>query len=187
MKKSKPHAPYARKATFWNKKRIESKFTLKEISQLIHKHESITGMYFSGQLLPPDSVISELCDLFEVDYNTGNLEFQHAHRDWKADHHAPLAYSAKEKVASVDTTSQSADSVATIESVAVTVKAEDILSKLYGVLSCADFLRVYDSFINGQSVNNLAELIYGKFDYATYNKILETVVSFAASDDKWSV
>lgn len=179
MKKSKPHAPYARKATFWNKKRIENKLTLKEIGQSIHKHESITGMYFSGQLLPPDSVIRELCDLFDVDFNTGNLEFQHAHRDWKAEHHASLAYSARETVKPVDK--------AETAPATVTFKAEDILSKLYGVLSCADFLKVYDSFIKGQSVANLAELIYGKFDFATYTKILETVVYSAASNDKWSV
>lgn len=40
--------------------------------------------------MPNEQFIRDLCDLFDVDYHTGNLEFQHAHREWKAHHKATL-------------------------------------------------------------------------------------------------
>lgn len=181
MRHSKPHAPYARKATFWNKQRIEKGFTLKEIGELINKHESVTGMYFSGQVLPTDATAKALCDLFDIDYNTGNLEFQHAHREWKAEHGAPVVYSSRQSKGTADTATKDTGAVKEF-------KVEDILTQLYGVLSCEDFIKVYDSFLRNESITNFAELIYGKFDFFTYRKILEAVSgSSATKDDKWSV
>ena len=91
----KTKAPHTFKDNFWSKQRVEKGMTIKEIAQLLGRCETQVGMYFSGQQMPNDTVIRELCDLFDVDFNTGNLEFQHAHRNWKAEHKATLVSSAK--------------------------------------------------------------------------------------------
>jgi len=95
-------APHARKDTFWNKIRVEKGFTIREVSEYLHKSETQTGMFFSGQLMPNDVVCKQLCDLFDVDFNNGNLEFQHAHRAWKAETSLSLKYHAQKKTETSD-------------------------------------------------------------------------------------
>lgn len=91
----KRKAAHAFKDNFWSKQRVEKGFTIKEIAELLGKHDTLVGMYFSGQQMPADNTIRELCDLFGVDFTTGQLEFQHAHRNWKAEHKVTLVSSAK--------------------------------------------------------------------------------------------
>lgn len=95
-------APHARKDTFWNKIRVEKGFTIRDVSEYLHKSEAQTGMFFSGQLMPNDVVCKQLCDLFDVDFNTGNIEFQHAHRAWKAEMNLSLKYHAQKKTETSD-------------------------------------------------------------------------------------
>ena len=149
-------SPYARKDTFWSKQRVEKRMTIKEIAETIGLPEKQVGAYFTGMLMPKEQTIRDLCELFDVDYHTGNLEFQHAHRNWRAEHGAPLKYSAKRGRKKSITS------------------AEDILETLYQVLSCSEFIDIYNVIRGSASANvNPMRILYNKVDYDTYTAITE--------------
>ena len=128
--------PYTTKDNFWSKQRIERGLTVKEIAHYLGMNEKTVSAYFTGYLLPDEPIIRALCDLFDIDYHTGNLEFQHAHREYKKDKRE-IKYSAKKSCVNV----QTKDSSHVDNNVRC---AEDILRKVYGVLSCDDFIAVYN-------------------------------------------
>ena len=146
----------ARKDTFWNRVRVEKGIKIREVAEFLHRHGGSVGMYFSGQVMPDENTIRTLCDFFDVEFDKGVLEFQHANRNWKAEHNAKLKYRSNTPVAIPE----------------MTTNVEEILKTLYGVVSCEDFVAIYNHLISGSATNfDIEELIYGKFDYATYCKI----------------
>lgn len=163
---------FARKDTFWNKLRVEKGLTTKEISELINEDDKKVSAYFTGFLLPNDQIIKELCELFDVDYNTGNLEFQHAHRQYRAEHNCTLKYSSKSEKAHLG--KKHKRQLNTVE---------DILESLYTVLSCSEFLGIYNALTGSadESIDPFA-IIYNKVDYDTYKKI-EAIINGAKNDD----
>ena len=87
---------YGHKETFWNTRRVEMNVTIAEVtkylkSQGLSYHENAVGMFFTGQAMPRQEVSDALCAWFEVDKTQGYLEFQHAHRSWKARKHGESA------------------------------------------------------------------------------------------------
>lgn len=147
---------FIRKDTFWNRVRAEKGIKIREVAELLRRSEGCVGMYFSGQNMPDENTCRALCDLFDVEFDKGVLEFQHAHRNWKAEHNAKLKYRSDTPVVIPE----------------MTTHVEEILKTLYGVLSCEDFVAIYNYLIFGSATNfDVEELIYGKFDYATYCKI----------------
>ena len=153
------HAAFARKSNFWSEQRVKHELKIGEVASMLGLGEKIMGMYFSGQSMPSDDVVKQICDMFDVPFEKGQLEFQHAHNTWKAEHSATLTYSSKKKKkikpANINT-------------------IEDVLKVLYGELSCADFIAIYD-FIKMDNVTGIdpLEILYGKVDFETYQKIIE--------------
>lgn len=144
------------KDNFWSKLRVERNLTTKEIADYLGEGEKKTSAYFTGFLLPDDNIIRQLCDLFDVDFNTGNLEFQHAHRQYVAEHKRTLKSSAKamgKKNKTINT-------------------VDDVIESLYGNLSCKEFIAIYD-LIKGNESSDIdpRRIIYNKVDYDTYNRI----------------
>lgn len=150
---------YAKKDTFWNKQRVEKGLTLKEISELIGEKEKTVSAYFTGFIMPSESTVRTLCDLFDVDFHTGNLEFQHAHKQYKAEHDLSLKYSSKQRSKKKDITSD-----------------EDILDALYGVLPRKEFLDVYKAlYIAVDDSVDYRRILYNAVDYDTYCKINKVI------------
>ena len=144
------------KDNFWSKLRVERNLTTKEIADYLGEGEKKTSAYFTGFLLPDDNTIRQLCDLFDVDFNTGNLEFQHAHRQYVAEHKRTLKSSAK-------TTTKQNKAINTVD---------DVIESLYGNLSCKEFIDIYELVKgNGSSDIDPRRIIYNKVDYDTYNRI----------------
>lgn len=159
-------APHTFKDNFWSTERVKKGLSIKEIAELIGRGESQTGMFFSGQAMPSDTVIRELCDLFSIPFNDGQIAFQHAHREWKAEHsNKTLKTSAKKR---------KTHTISTVE---------DVLESLYTVLSCSEFLDIYKALIGSadESIDPFA-IIYNKVDYDTYKKI-EAIINGAKNDD----
>lgn len=152
-------APHTFKDNFWSTERVKKGLSIKEIAELIGRGESQTGMFFSGQAMPSDTVIRELCDLFSIPFNDGQIAFQHAHREWKAEHsNKTLKTSAKKR------------KTRTISTV------EDVLESLYGVLSCSEFLTIYNAILGDSDASvDPFKIIYNRIDYTTYKKIEEIV------------
>lgn len=150
---------YAKKDTFWNKQRVEKGFTTKEVGELIGEKDKTVSAYFTGFLMPSESTIRALCDLFDVDFHTGNLEFQHAHRQYKAEHDLSLKYSFNQKSKKKDITSD-----------------EDILDALYGVLPRKEFLDIYKAlYIAVDDSVDYRRILYNAVDYDTYCKINKVI------------
>lgn len=155
---------YAKKDTFWNKQRVEKGLTLKEISELIGEKEKTVSAYFTGFLMPSESTVRTLCDLFDVDFHTGSLEFQHAHKQYTAEHNLSLKYSSKQE-------SKRKNITPSITS------DEDILDALYGVLPRKEFLDIYKAlYIAVDDSVDYRRILYNAVDYDTYctiNKVIE--------------
>lgn len=82
MTKVKPHAM---KSTFWNAERIKRGWSIDDISAKLNIPKSTLGRWFSGNSAPRnDSQIHALCNLFEVDFDTGYNEFYREERNWDA-------------------------------------------------------------------------------------------------------
>ena len=153
------------KDTFWSKLRIEKDLSLQDIADIVGLSDSSIGQYFSGATVPPDRTLMDICDLFDVDYETGRLEFERANRAWRAEHDKTLKYSARvpyqKKSDKPDTKGVS--------------NVEDVLNAIYGKISCSDFIAIYN-LIMGQTVDiDPLEILYGKVDYDTYYKIIKII------------
>lgn len=150
---------YAKKDTFWNKQRVDKGLTTKEIGEITGINAKNISAYFTGFLMPDEQTIRTICELFDVDYHTGNLEFQHAHRQYKAENNTTVKYSAKKKRnGQIDT-------------------VEDVLECLYGVLSCQEFIDIYNAITGtaDDTVNPLAILYHKVDDYETFYKIVKII------------
>lgn len=154
---------FAKKDTFWNKQRVEKGLTLKEISELVGEKEKKVSAYFSGFLMPRESTIRTLCDLFDVDFHTGNLEFQHAHKQYKAERDLSLKYRSTQKGKKKNTPSS-------------ITSDEDILDALYGVLPRKEFLDIYKAlYIAVDDSVDYRRILYNAVDYDTYCKINQVI------------
>lgn len=154
------------KDTFWSKLRVEKNYTLEEIANVLGVSDSTIGQYLTGAQLPSDRAIHDLCDLFDVDYDKGALEFQRAHREWKAERdRRSLKYTSTGDVS--DTSNKKCE---------VKIDTpEDILNAIYGKVSCADFIGIYNLITGVQTDVDPLAILYGKVDYETYYKIIKII------------
>lgn len=151
------------KDTFWSKLRVEKNLSLQDVADVIGLSDASIGQYFTGATLPKDRTIRDICELFDVDYNTGAHEFYKAHKAWRAEHeNKTLKYSAREKKSVTKKTKSSK-----IENV------EDVIRFFYGQLSCDDFLNLYNTLTGTGNISfeDILASIYGTVDFETFNKI----------------
>lgn len=151
-------SPYARKDNFWSKKRVESGMTIKEVAEYLGESEKTVASYFSGFLMPHNASVKRICEMFDVDVSKGRLEFENAHTKYKAEHAPTLKYTARKK------------KPGEINNI------EDVFLNLYGVVSCSEFIDIYNTTIGRASEDiDLMGILYGKVDYKTFSKILKLV------------
>lgn len=151
-------SPYARKDNFWSKTRVENKLTIAEVATAIGESEKIVASYFSGFLMPHDITVRRICDLFDVEFSKGKLEFENAHSKYKAEHKPTLKYSARKK------------KPGEINNV------EDIFLNLYGLVSCSEFIDIYNAATGRADEEvDLMAILYGKVDYKTFSKIISMI------------
>ena len=153
------------KDNFWSKLRIEKNYSLQEIAEVVGMSDASIGQYFTGATIPSIPVIHDLCDLFDVDYDTGELEFQRAHADWKAEHKRTVKYSARVLYNKKSNTPDTKD----------ISNAEDVLNAIYGKVSCSDFVAIYNLIMGNTTDVDPLEILYGKVDYDTYYKIIKII------------
>ena len=71
------------KNTFWNRVRVSKGIKIREVAEMFDVSEAIAGLWFSGQKPPKTAIQCQLCDLFDVDYETGINNFTNDHKIWK--------------------------------------------------------------------------------------------------------
>lgn len=151
-------SPFARKDNFWSKTRVESKMTIREVAEYLGENEKTVACYFSGFMIPHDSSIKRICDLFDVEFSKGKLEFENAHSRYRSEHAPKLKYSARKK------------KPGEINNV------EDVFLNLYGVVSCSEFIDIYNAATGRAEEDiDLMAILYGKVDYKTFSKIITMI------------
>lgn len=151
-------APYARKDNFWSKKRVDNKLTVAEVASAIGENDKTVSAYFTGLLMPHDATVRRMCDLFDIEFSKGKLEFENAHSKYKAEHSPSLKFSARQK------------KPGEINNI------EDVFLTLYGLVSCAEFIDIYNTAIGRADEGiDLMAILYGKVDYKTFSKIITMV------------
>lgn len=165
-----PCVPRTFKDTFWNKQRVAKNLTIKEVAEMLGINDARVGMWFTGQLMPQDYWIKDLCKLFEVEYNEGQLAFQKAHLEWTAEHSTKSKYSGTNK--------RGQESVAKLSPVQTINNIAEVVLALYGKIPCEAFLTIYNDITSGEPSNcDIEKLIYGKVDFTTYQQIITIMKS----------
>lgn len=150
-------------SSFWSKKRAESGVTLQELSEYLKCDYTSACHYLTGQTMPSTAVAVKICDLFDVDYKTGQNEFIKAHEAWKK-------AQADRKAATQPTTANAVEVEPPVEAPkTVTITVDDtLMNSLYGKLP-------YDAFkalLLGTADNmDILKMVYGKVDYSLYSQI----------------
>lgn len=159
--------PRTYKDNFWSRERVEKNLKIAEVADMLGYTRSRVSMWFSGQLMPSDATVAEICKLFEVDFNEGQLAFQKAHLEWKAEHGRAVKYSAKKPASS-----EKKNEVSKVHNVA------DVIRTLYGKVSCEAFIAIYNTIADGRPGDcDIERLIYALVDFDTYQQIVNTMKS----------
>lgn len=153
------------KDNFWSRKRVEAGLHVKDVANLLNMASSSVGEYLTGQVIPPEPVIKALCLLFDVDYDTGELEFQRAHRAWKS-----MREHKDYKVISAKTLRAEALASEVKEEPAMTKFTEELYSVIYGKVTFEQYEEIRKGQFDGVRI---LSYIYGKVDYATYIELEE--------------
>lgn len=140
--------------TFWNNKRVESGIKLDDLAEQFHVSNSCVSTWFTGQIMPTDHIIHQLCELFDVDYNIGHSEFFKAHQ----------AYVAKKRVGTKAINRSHNTSLSIPNNI-------DIYEAVYGKLSYDEF-RAYIEACANKNVEEAVKYIYGKVDYDVFLNII---------------
>lgn len=163
--------PRTYKDNFWSVERVKKNLKITEVADMLGYKRGKVGMWFTGQIMPTDNEVAEVCKLFEVDFNEGQLAFQKAHLEWKAEHTHTLKYAGKCPTKTT-TKSETLSLVSSINNIA------EVILALYGKLSCEAFLTVYNAVTSGKPDEcDIERLLYSKVDFDTYQQIITIMKS----------
>ena len=157
------------KDNFWSRKRVECDMKIREIGEAINKPLKRVGQYFTGQALPNDDVIHDLCDLFDVDFVTGKREFINANKVWVGEHDKDLVSCKrvnKQKKATVkkDEPKELDNPTKTLDADTITY----IATKIYGKVDYQEFIRIIDLLSLGTELSKLLDMVYGRVDFNVF-------------------
>ena len=143
--------------TFWTRKRLDSQFTLRELSELSGIGYSTLSKYLTGQQMPPLKEIVKLCDLFNVDLDNGVKEFKMAHGAWKSPRRAKEVKADSEEIKPI-----------TVVPVKEVKPDDSILRAVYGIIPCSVFMEIEAGKVEETKI---FEALYNKVDYDTFIEI----------------
>ena len=157
------------KDNFWNRKRVENNIRFVDLSKLYGGVVSKWGMYFTGQVMPPVSAVSKLCEFFDVEFNFGYQQFVETHENWRAAHgqeRVLITGGAETRKTSVKPKTENTS----VKACPDVNDYSDVLALVYGKLNYPE----YNQFVNRLMTKkgNPLELLYGKIDYESFQQVL---------------
>lgn len=155
--------PRTFKDTFWCRKRVEQNITVQEIADAVHLSTGIVGMYLTGQRMPTDETIKQLCDLFDVNFLEGKSEFVKAYKLWDSEPHRVVKYRSEQQV-----TKTPKETIDTSMAKKPQNVPESVLEVLYGKLPQKAFKAILEGT---ESEIDPLEYLYDKVDFDDYMKI----------------
>ena len=164
-------SPRTYKDNFWSSERVKKNLKIEEVADMLGYKRGKVGMWFTGQTMPSDADVAEVCKLFEINFNEGQLAFQKAHQEWEAEHNPTMKYSGKTQTQTT-VKSEALSPVSSINNIAGVILA------LYGKLPCEQFLTVYNAITSGEPGNcDIERILYSKVDFDTYKQIVAIMKS----------
>jgi transcriptional regulator with XRE-family HTH domain len=160
----------ALKDNFWSRKRLEVGLSIRDVAEAIHFSTGITGMYFTGQRMPTETTIKQICDLFDVDIIEGTREFVNACRFWDAEFGVKSRLRVKPEV--LDNYKVSSWANVDNEPEQSEIVCESVLRELYRKIPYEDFETILEGNVGGTEVLKLA---YKKVDFDTYIKLVKLI------------
>lgn len=178
--------------TFWNLLRINNNLTLSELSELTGYKVGRLSQWLTGNLKPHDCEIKVLCDLFNVPFDEGKLQFETGYNTY---HHRKNGNEPPEKACTwvrEDIEKYSPKKIEPAKKPTVeeeeakleekhTPVGKSIFELVYGKLT-------FEAFDNLVTIMSLAEIrpdvdcteailkeIYGKVDYDDYQLIMKLI------------
>ena len=159
----------ATKNTFWNNLRIKNGMTYKDLSETMNKSVGNLGNWFSGRCMPCDSDITDLCDLFGVDFEVGKAEFAKANDAWSSSRNAskeveyvPVPGSISATAEEEITFEEDEPEAATKPSAMSWSTRDDILRHFYGKVEYEEYSQL-QAALDGKG-DPLA-MLYGKISF----------------------
>lgn len=143
----------AYKDTYWNNLRVERNIKVKEIAEYLNVSLTSAGGYFSGQLMPKDLQITQLCGLFDVPVDVGREEFKKAHALWKSERKRSGIKVQSGKF------ERKKSAQKTVEP--TTIDNTDIIKMLYGKLPYDVFVAVGE-LISSNDIDTALKQLYGR-------------------------
>lgn len=167
------------KDNFWSKKRVENNMTANDIAELLGIKVKTASAYFTGQSMPSDDLIKDLCDYFEVDFISGKREFDIAHKKYDALHKRELKLSAKTKKKIEEAKKEEPawdDEQTPVEKVAeeiaevVAIKTDKVMEAVYKKLCYEDYKALMRFVVLNENAD-IEKWLYTKVDYDTFKEI----------------
>ena len=167
------HKPCAIKDTFWNRQRVAKNIKLSELAELLGCGASTIGAYFSGQHVPDENIIKQLCILLDVDLLEGTREFIKANKEWDTYRGKKAQVVLKSNVSEEKTTQpcKSDEDLPKASEPRMSVP-ESVLKILYDILPYESFEAILDG---AESEIDLLEYVYDKVGFEEYIKIRKIV------------
>ena len=174
------------KDTYWNKLRVERGYKLKELAEVLDMNLGTLGAFFTGQSMPKDETIKAICDLFGIDFGTGKLAFEHAHRAWDAEHKRTYRLPpnkdgkstvqdihAQEVLAVAEQFNQKVERSGDVDIKVVAdpidysllERADKVLELLYTRISYDEFKKCYRAIMEGKDIRRV---LFDIVDFDTY-------------------
>ncbi len=152
---------------FWNKIRVEKNIRYKDLVELFpnYRSESTIAGWFTGQFMPKDDNIKILCDLFDVDFETGKAEFEKANTIWQSTHHCGerITTGEGERGHYAPRGDGDASMMVTEGEDNARMKTVDIFALIYGKVEYPLFRKFCE--LVGNDYKRALELIYGRVTY----------------------
>lgn len=164
----KKYLPYTFKDNFWSMKRVEKKLTIKALAQKCGLPAGRVGAFLSGTAMPDDDNVRRICDVLGVDYNQGQLEFQHAVRNHRCEGRQEIVRSvrvdnlvAKKERDAARKAKREAEKARLLEAENF-IKEVKLKQEKEEIEACENKLAIRKEVL---------KLIYKKVDYETYSQI----------------
>ena len=154
---------------FWTTARANAGFTINEVTEMLNptKDKTTVAKYFSGEIVPPDAVIQDLCKSFDVDYKTGKAEFEKANAEWKSLHR-------KEPKNLLECTQDLKETTKTpMVELKKVIKVEpyEVGKLIYDSVPYDEFIAIMNAISDNLMGDSVLKAVYGNVDCDTFLKL----------------
>lgn len=170
---SRSYSTYSKKSNPWNKRRVDRNLTYDELAAKVNIPAGSLSGLFCGFRRATEYELDQLCKFFNVDRDTGYLEFENIYNSRRNNFPEEYTlYSAKSL--KVDKNPKEEAKVSDNEQPEAAAPKTfrfskiDYLKYLYGKVSCEDFGIIFNASITYSNLEQLIRFLYNKVDYNSF-------------------